>query len=204
MMSDSALCRLSDEQVVELAKSGDEDAYKHLMARYRNYVYVKAKTYYLKGAEQDDLVQEGMIGLYKAVRDYNPERSAFRAFAKVCVLRQILTAVKNSTRNKHVPLNTYVSLNVNANDNPEDEYWLDIADEKNSCNPEAMLIDQENLSGIEYRINQILSKMELEVLAYYIDGFSYREIAQKTGRDAKAVDNAIQRIRKKIEKVLGK
>lgn len=202
MMSDSPLCKLSDEQVVELAKSGDDDAYNHIIARYRNFVYAKAKAYYIKGAEQDDLVQEGMIGLYKAVRDFKPSVSSFRTFAKVCVLRQMLTAVKNSTRNKHMPLNTYISLNGHTNEESDEEYLFCVADENNSLNPESILIDRENLSGISYRINQILSEMELEVLAYYLDGLSYQEIAEKIGKDAKAVDNAVQRIRRKIGKIL--
>jgi len=202
MISDSPLCKLSDEQVVELAKQGDENAYNHIIARYRNFVYSKAKSYFINGGEQDDLVQEGMIGLYKAVRDYNEEYTSFAAFAKICVIRQILTAVKNSTRNKHKPLNSYVSLDGNSNEETDVEALIGDSDGKNSLNPENILIDRENLSGITYRINQILSGMELEVLALYLDGFSYQEIAEKIGKDCKSVDNAIQRIRKKIGKIL--
>ena len=202
MMSNSPLCKLPDEQVVELAKSGDENAYNHIIARYRNFVYAKAKSYYIKGAEQDDLIQEGMIGLYKAVRDFKPEKSSFGAFARVCVLRQILTAVKNSTRNKHMPLNSYISLNGPADGDSDEEYGFDIPDENNSLNPESILIDRENLSGISCKINRVLSTMELKVLAYYLDGMSYKEIAEKMDKTPKAVDNAIQRIRHKIGKVL--
>ena len=202
MTSDRELCKLSDEQVVELAKSGDENAYNHIMARYRNYVYSKAKAFYIKGGEREDLVQEGMIGLYKAVRDYDSSYPSFAAFAKVCVQRQILTAVKNSTRNKHIPLNDYVSLNGRRSAEPDEEYEIEIADDPNSRNPENILIDRENLTTISYRINQILSKLELKVLAYYLDGYSYQDIADKIGKDIKAVDNAIQRIRKKFEKIL--
>ncbi len=202
MISDSPLCKLSDEQVVELAKSGDEDAYNHIIARYRNFVYAKARAYYINGGEQDDLVQEGMIGLYKAVRDFNFEYSSFAGFARMCVSRQILTAVKNSTRNKHKPLNSYISLDGGSEEGQTSDLLSDFSDENNSLNPESILIDRENLSGITYRINQILSGMELEVLALYIDGFSYQEIAEKMGKDCKSVDNAIQRIRKKIGKIL--
>ena len=202
MTSDSELCKLSDEQVVELAKSGDENAYSHIIARYRNYVYSKAKAFYIKGGEQEDLVQEGMIGLYKAVRDYDSAYRSFAAFAKVCVQRQILTAVKISTRNKHIPLNDYISLNGRPSADRGEEYTIEIADDPNSQNPENILIDRENLTTIAYRINQILSKLELKVLAYYLDGYSYQDIADKIGKDIKAVDNAIQRIRKKFEKIL--
>lgn len=202
MISDSPLCKLSDEQVVELAKSGDEDAYNHIIARYRNFVYAKAKSYYINGGEQDDLVQEGMIGLYKAVRDFDSQYSNFAGFARICVVRQIITAVKNSTRNKHKPLNSYISLDGGSEESSTSNVLSDFLDEDNSLNPESILIDRENLSGITYRINQILSGMELEVLALYIDGFSYQEIAEKMGKDCKSVDNAIQRIRKKIGKIL--
>lgn len=188
--------------MVELAKSGDEDAYNHIIARYRNFVYAKAKSYYIKGAEQDDLVQEGMIGLYKAVRDFKPDISSFAAFAKVCVLRQILTAVRSSARNKHMPLNSYVSLNGTDKDDACKDCIFDLADDDNVQNPESILIDRENLFGISCKINQILSEMELEVLALYIYGMTYQQIAGKIGKDPKAVDNAIQRIRKKIGKAL--
>lgn len=199
MISESPFCKLSDEQVVSLAKDGDEEAYNHIIARYRNFVYRKAKSYYIKGADEEDLIQEGMIGLYKAVRDFDESLSVFAAFAKVCVIRQILTAVKNSTRNKHIPLNYYVSIDRDESDG---EPILDIPDENASVNPEINLIDRENVSGIEYRINQNLSKLELEVLALYLNGHSYKEIAEKINKTPKTVDNAIQRIRKKIEKIL--
>ena len=199
MISDLPLCKLSDEEVVSLAKNGDEEAYSHIMTRYRNFVYAKAKTYYIKGADREDLIQEGMIGLYKAVQDFKPEVSGFAAFAKVCVLRQIITAVRNSTRNKHMPLNTYISID---RDLEENDYIMDIPDETPSANPESMLIDNENVLGIEYKINQNLSKLELEVLSFYLDGLSYQDIAAKMGKSQKTVDNAIQRIRKKIKKIL--
>lgn len=198
-MTDSMLCKLSDEQVVELAKAGDENAYSHIITRYRNLVYKKAKAYYIKGAEEEDLIQEGMIGLYKAVQDFNPGISPFSSFAKLCVSRNMITAVKNSSRNKHMPLNSYISLN--GSDDAKEECCYEIADDTNSVNPENILINRENLHGITYRINRALSKLELNVLALYLDGFSYQEIAEKLGKDAKAVDNAVQRIRKKIGKI---
>ena len=201
MVSDLPLYKLSDEEVVKLAKNGDEEAYSHIIARYRNFVYAKARSYYIKGADREDLIQEGMIGLYKAVRDFNPELSVFASFAKVCVLRQIITAVRNSTRNKHLPLNTYISIDRDLV-SEENDYIMDIPDETLSANPESMLIDNENVLGIEYKISQNLSKLELEVLSLYLDGVSYQDIAINLDKTPKAVDNAIQRIRKKIKKIL--
>lgn len=200
MLSELPFCNLSDEAVADLAKSGNEEAYNHIAARYRNFVYAKARSYYIIGGENEDLVQEGMIGLYKAVRDFDHSKSSFKTFAKLCVSRQILTAVKNSARDKHKPLNTYISINIDTNDS--DSKYFDIPDEKHSVNPENVVIDRENVSGIEGLINRTLSKLELEVLALHLDGLSYQDIAQKIGREPKVVDNAIQRIRKKIGKVL--
>ncbi len=200
-MTDSMLCKLSDEQVVELAKSGCDEAFSHIITRYRNLVYKKAKAYFIKGADEEDLIQEGMIGLYKAVRDFDPKVSSFASFAKLCVSRNMITAVKNSSRNKHMPLNSYISLN--RTDDSGEEHVLLIADDKDSVNPENILINRENLHGITYRINRILSKLELEVLALYLDGNSYRDIAAIIKKEPKTVDNAIQRIRKKIGKILG-
>lgn len=202
MKSDLPFCELSDEQVVELAKMGDDRAFAHIVTRYKNFVYSKVKVYYIKGADNDDLIQEGMIGLFKAVRGFKSEMGSFSNFASLCVNRQILTAVKNSTRNKHMPLNTYISLNGHSTEESEDEYIPEIAGEDHSQNPENIFISRENVSGITYRINQNLSKLELKVLALYLDGHPYQDIAEKIGKDVKSVDNAIQRIRKKIEKIL--
>lgn len=201
MMSELPFCKLSDEEVADLAKSGSEEAYNHIIARYRNFVYSKAQNYYISGGEKEDLVQEGMIGLYKAVRDFDPSKSSFKTFAKLCVSRQMLTAVKNSSRDKHKPLNTYVSIDGGRDDS--EVGFFDIPDEKHSVNPENVVIDRENVSGIECLINRTLSKLELKVLALYIDGLSYQDIAKKIDREPKTVDNAIQRIRKKIGKLLG-
>ena len=202
MKSDLPLCELSDEQVVELAKTGDDEAFAHIVTRYKNFVYSKVKVYFIKGADKDDLIQEGMIGLFKAVRGFKPDVGSFSNFANLCVMRQILTAVKNSTRNKHMPLNTYISLNGHSANESEEEYIPEFAGEDHSLNPENILIDRENVNGITCRINQNLSKLELSVLALYLDGHPYQDIAKKIGKDIKAVDNAIQRIRKKIEKIL--
>lgn len=196
-----AFCELSDEEVAALAKTGNEEAYNHIMIRYRNFVYAKLRPYYLAGADRDDLFQEGMIGLYKAVRDFNPKKSSFRAFAGVCVRRQILTAVKSALRHKHAPLNSYVSLDQKQeHESSGEELFSKSADRPQ--NPESILIERENLNGIEETINRTLSKLELQVLAYYLEGLSYQQIAEKIGKTPKAADNAIQRIRKKVENIL--
>ena len=197
-----SLCELSDEEVVALAQQDDKKALEHIIARYRNFVYMRAKPYFLIGADKDDIIQEGMIGLYKAVKSYKHQKATFKAFAGVCVSRQIISAVKSATRQKHIPLNSYVSLDKNVFDSEEDATLLDLISDRNPQNPESILIDREHLDGIEYKINKTLSKLELEVLMYYLDGRSYQEIAGLIGKDPKAVDNAIQRIKKKIEVIL--
>ena len=197
-----SLYELSDEQVVQLAQAGDKRALEHIIARYRNLVYAKANPYFLIGADRDDLLQEGMIGLYKAVQGFQNQRASFQAFAGVCVSRQIISAVKSATRQKHMPLNSYISLNKNVYESEEDATLLDIISEQYPQDPESILINRENLDGIEYKINQALSKLELEVLMQHLDGRSYREIADSLQRDVKSVDNALQRIKKKIELIL--
>ncbi len=197
------LCDLSDEEVVRLAQSGDEQALEHIIIRYRNFVYSKAKKFFLIGSEPDDLIQEGMIGLYEAVKSFKHEKASFAAFAGICIRRQMISAVKTATRNKHKPLNSYVSLDKSVYDAEGDSKLIESVSEKYPQNPEAIVIDKENLSGIESTINRTLSKLELEVLMYYLDGYSYQQIAEKIDRDVKAVDNAIQRIKRKIESVIG-
>lgn len=197
-----SLYELSDEQVVQLAQSGDKRALEHIIARYRNFVYAKANPYFLIGADREDVVQEGMIGLYKAVKGFQNQKSSFKAFAGLCVSRQIISAVKSATRQKHMPLNSYISLNKNVYDAEEDATLLDIISEQYPQDPESILINRENLDGIEYKISQALSKLELEVLMQYLDGSAYQEIADALHRDVKSVDNAVQRIKKKIELIL--
>lgn len=202
MLSELPFCELSDEDVAKLAKCGNEDAYNHIIARYRNFVYTKAQNYYIKGGEKEDLIQEGMIGLYKAVCDFDESKSSFKVFAKLCVSRQMISAVRGATRDKHKPLNTYIS--IDSGDDSSEPGYIDIPDNKHSVNPENIMIERENVNGMEVLINQALSKLELEVLAFYLDGLSYQEIAKRIEREPKVVDNAIQRLRKKIEKLLEK
>lgn len=194
---------LSDEELVALAQAGDKIALETILSRYKNLVYAKAKPYFLAGADEDDIIQEGFIGLYKAVKDFNGDKFPFfKVFAGLCVSRRIITAVKASTRKKHMPLNSYVSLDVNSYESGSDVKFAEMASMNKLQDPEAILIDRENIDGIEYKINKALSKMELEVLIYYLRDMSYQEIAKLLGKDVKAVDNAIQRIRKKLENIL--
>lgn len=193
--------KMSDEELVALAQGGDSEALEAILSRYRNLVYAKAKPYFLAGAEQDDIIQEGFIGLYKAVTDFDGEKYPFfKVFAGVCVTRRIITAVKAAARQKHMPLNTYVSLNTY--DSPGDAEPIIAKNELQ--NPEDIFIDRENVDGMEYKINKALSKLELEVLICCVKGMSYKEIADKLDKDVKAVDNAVQRIRKKLENILDK
>lgn len=199
-MSEKRLEELSDEQLVKSAQNGDNAALETILSRYKNLVYSKSKPYFLAGADNDDIVQEGFIGLYKAVKDFDPERFPFfKVFAGVCVTRHIITAVKAASRKKHFPLNSYVSLDKNTYDEDGDTTLLDVIAFNKLQDPEAILIDRENVDGMEYKINKALSKLELEVLVYYLKEMSYSEIANELGKDVKSVDNAIQRIKKKLE-----
>ena len=194
---------MTDEQVVILAQETDSPALEYLLNKYKNFVRTKARSYFLIGADHEDIVQEGMIGLYKAIRDYKAERlSSFRAFAELCVTRQIITAIKTATRQKHIPLNSYISLNKPIYEEDSDRTLLDVITEEGMSNPEDMLIDREDLSFIEGRIGQMLSGLEKEVLVRYMEGKSYVEIADEMGRHVKSIDNALQRIKRKLLKYL--
>ena len=194
---------MTDEEIVLLCHNGDTSAEEYLLNKYKNFVRSKARSYFLIGADHEDIVQEGMIGLYKAIRDYKQEKlSSFRAFAELCITRQIITAIKTATRQKHIPLNSYVSLNKPLYDEESDRTLLDIIMEGNAGNPEDMIINQENLGNIHQKINEVLSGLEQEVLSAYLDGKSYQEIAESLGRHVKSIDNALQRVKRKLEKYL--
>ncbi|MBP3646091.1 MAG: RNA polymerase sporulation sigma factor SigH [Clostridia bacterium] len=194
---------LTDEQVVGQAQQGDSVAIEFLLSKYKNFVRSKARSYFLIGADHEDIVQEGMIGLFKAVRDYQAERlSSFRAFAELCITRQIITAIKTATRQKHVPLNSYVSLNKPIYDEESDRTLMDVIVEGRAQNPEELIIGRENLVSIRDRVDQVLSPLEQDVLNAYLDGKSYQEIADKLGRHVKSIDNALQRVKRKLEKFL--
>ena len=193
-----------DEEVVSEAKLGDKRAQEYLITKYQNFVKAKAKSYFLIGADKEDIYQEGMIGLYKAIRDYRPDKLAsFKAFAELCVTRQIITAIKTATRQKHIPLNTYVSLNKPIYGEESDRTLLDVLSEAKVTDPEEIMIIREELKHIESEIGQVLSDLEMEVLGSYLDGKSYQEIACDLNRHAKSIDNALQRVKRKLEKNLG-
>ena len=194
---------MTDEEIVQLCHNGDSLSEEYLLNKYKNFVRSKARSYFLIGADHEDIVQEGMIGLYKAIRDFKQEKlSSFRAFAELCITRQIITAIKTATRQKHIPLNSYVSLNKPLYDEESERTLLDILMEGTTSNPEDMIINQENLGNIRQKINEVLSGLEQEVLAAYLDGKSYQEIAEALGRHVKSIDNALQRVKRKLEKYL--
>ena len=194
---------LSDEQIVERCHAGDPLAEEYLLDKYKNFVRARARSYFLIGADHEDIVQEGMIGLYKAIRDYRPDRlSSFRAFAELCVTRQIITAIKTATRQKHIPLNSYISLNKPLYDEESDRTLMDIIMEGRVSNPEEILINREELVKVNEKIREVLSGLEQEVLSEYLDGKSYQEIAESLGRHVKSIDNALQRVKRKLEKYM--
>ena len=194
---------MPDEEIVRHAQVADGAALEYLLNKYKNFVRTKARSYFLIGADHEDIVQEGMIGLYKAIRDYKEDKQkSFRAFAELCITRQIITAIKTATRQKHIPLNNYVSLNRPIYDEDSDRTLLDVITEEVPSNPEEMLINREDLSVIEGRIGQMLSDLEKEVLVHYMEGKSYVEIGEAMGRHVKSIDNALQRIKRKLLKYL--
>ncbi|EGO88187.2 MULTISPECIES: RNA polymerase sporulation sigma factor SigH [Clostridium] len=194
-----------DEDVALKAKLGNVEAQEYLINKYKNFVKAKAKSYFLIGADKEDIYQEGMIGLYKAIRDFKPDKLAsFKAFAELCVTRQIITAIKTATRQKHIPLNTYVSLNKPIYDEESDRTLLDILSTVKICDPEELVISREEVLKIENDIQEVLSELELEVLNSYLQGKSYQEIACDLDRHSKSIDNALQRVKRKLEKCLNK
>ena len=195
---------MTDEEVVMVAKQ-DENllAQEYLLYKYRNFVRAKARSYFLIGAEREDIIQEGMIGLFKAIRDFRSDKlSSFRAFAELCVTRQIITAIKTATRQKHIPLNSYVSLNKPIYEEDSDRTLLDVISGAKVANPEEMVISREEFLDIENKMNNILSDLEWKVLMSYLDGKSYQEIAVDLDRHIKSIDNALQRVKRKLEKYL--
>ncbi len=191
---------MTDEEIVVLAQRNDGQALAFLLNKYKNFVRSKARSYFLIGADHEDIVQEGMIGLYKAIRDFQPARLAsFRSFAELCIKRQIITAIKAATRQKHVPLNSYVSLNKPLYDEESDRTLLDVI-EGRVTNPEDLYISQEDLSRIQSQISDVLSDLEKQVLDAFMDGKSYQEIAELLGRHVKSIDNALQRVKRKLFK----
>jgi RNA polymerase sporulation-specific sigma factor len=193
----------TDETIVDMAQEGDRVALEYLLSKYKNFVRSKARSYFLIGADHEDIVQEGMIGLFKSIRDYQLERlSSFRAFAELCITRQIITAIKTATRQKHLPLNSYVSLNKPIYDEESDRTLMDVIVEGHAQNPEELIIGREDILSIRDQVGTVLSSLEQDVLSAYLDGKSYQEIADMLGRHVKSIDNALQRVKRKLEKYL--
>jgi RNA polymerase sporulation-specific sigma factor len=193
----------ADEDNVEAVREGDSDALEFLIHKYRNFVRAKARSYFLIGADREDIIQEGMIGLYKAIRDFRGDKLAsFKAFAELCVTRQIITAIKTATRQKHIPLNSYVSLDKPIYDEDSDRTLLDVICGTRVTDPEELIINKEEFMSLEDKMGEILSDLERKVLMLYLDGRSYQEIAVDLKRHVKSIDNALQRVKRKLERYL--
>jgi RNA polymerase sporulation-specific sigma factor len=196
---------MEDEEVLTYVNAGCRQGMEYLIEKFKPLVRAKARSYFLVGADREDIVQEGMIGLFKAVRDYKPEKQIpFKAFADICITRQVITAVKAATRQKHIPLNSYVSLNKKVFDEDSDKYLIEVIEEASVTNPEELLISKEEICFIESLVIELLSPFEKEVLRKYLSGITYQEIAKQLNKPVKSIDNALQRLKKKIEKKLQK
>ena len=202
---DSRYANMTDEEIIIASQDGSDPlAQDYIINKYRNFVRVKARSYFLIGADREDIIQEGMIGLFKAIRDYRREKlSSFHAFAELCVTRQIITAIKTATRQKHIPLNSYISINKPIYDEDSDRTLLDVLPGGKVSDPEEMVISREEYSSIAAKMETILSELEWRVLISYLDGHSYQEIADDLHRHVKSIDNALQRVKRKLEKYMG-
>lgn len=197
------LSQKDEHEIVLNASKGDKIALEYILKKYVNFVKIKAKSYFLIGADKEDIVQEGMIGLYKAIRDFDPTKTnSFKSFAEVCVTRQIITAIKTATRQKHMPLNSYISLNKPVYEDESERTLLDMISTSIVNDPEELIIGQEELKRIQRKMNEVLSELELKVVELYLNGKSYQYIAEKLDRDVKSIDNALQRVKRKLEKSL--
>ncbi|HDK27589.1 MAG TPA: RNA polymerase sporulation sigma factor SigH [Candidatus Atribacteria bacterium] len=194
-------CRkCNDEELVYLANRGNLIAEEYLINKYKKLVKMKARSYFLIGADTEDIIQEGMIGLFKAVRNFQFKKiSSFRSFAELCITRQIITAIKRATRQKHIPLNSYISLNRPIYNEDSDRTLLDIVDSLNINDPQDLFLNHEKLNNLKEKIKGVLSELERDVLESYLDAKSYKEIANELGKQVKSVDNALQRIKRKLE-----
>ncbi len=194
---------LSDDELLSLIKNDDNTALEYIIEKYKKLVKIKAKPYFIIGSDKEDIIQEGMIGLYKAIRDYSTDKNnSFCSFAALCINRQIITAIKAAGRQKHIPLNSYLSLNREINNNENEATYMEMLCADRISNPEALIIDKEEVRFIESNIESALSKLECRVLSLYLNGRSYAEIAKIINKDEKAIDNALQRVKKKLEKVI--
>ncbi len=192
---------LTDNELLSVVQNGSDTAVEFLLEKYKNFVRIKARSYFLIGADREDLIQEGMIGLYKAIRDFRHDKqSSFRAFAELCITRQMITAIKTATRQKHIPLNSYVSLNKPMYYEEEgDRTLVDTLCGTEVTDPIDLVISGEELRSMRSSFGEILSDLEAQVLRLYLDGKSYQEIAESLGRHVKSIDNALQRVKRKVE-----
>ena len=192
---------MSDDEIIACFRRGDLLAQEYLIGKYKNFVRAKARSYFLIGADREDIIQEGMIGLYKAIRDYREGKQAsFRVFADLCITRQIITAIKSATRQKHIPLNSYISLNKPIYDDDSERTLLDVLSGFHISDPEEIFIHREQIDDIKIKMGELLSPLEMEVLGYYLEGKSYQETADLLDRHVKSIDNALQRVKRKLGK----
>ncbi len=190
-----------DREYIKKIRLGDDDALNEIMEKYKNFVYLKAKPFFIVGAEKEDIIQEGMIGLFKAIKGYDIDKDvSFKAFADLCIKRQIMTAIKSSTRQKHIPLNSYLSLNKTVFDDEDDRAVIEMLDMETVPDPLETITNAETYNKLEKKMNEVLSDFEQKVLEKYLEGESYSQIAASLDSHVKAVDNAVQRIKKKAYK----
>lgn len=193
----------TDEQVLAQGMDNNETAQDYLINKYKSFVKIKARQYFIVGADKEDIIQEGMIGLYKAIRDFNPEKQvSFYTFADMCITRQIITAIKAATRQKHIPLNSYISLNKSVFDDDCEKTYIDTLVESRISSPEELFIGREEKKYIESHMGEALSELECRVLSLHLQGKSYSQIGVIVNKNEKAIDNALQRVRRKVEKIL--
>ncbi|WP_211272849.1 RNA polymerase sporulation sigma factor SigH [Domibacillus antri] len=197
--------KLKDEDLVELVHSGDSDSSEFLINKYRNFVRAKASRYFLIGGDKEDIVQEGMIGLFKAIRDFREDKLiSFMAFAELCITRQMITAIKTATRQKHSPLNSYVSLNKPIYDEGSDQTLMDVISGAKIMDPAILIINREEARDIEQKMDELLSEFERKVWDFYMEGRSYIEISKELNTHVKSIDNAIQRVKRKLDQYLSR
>ena len=191
---------LSYEELLERIKDNDKNALEFLINRYRGVILAKTNHYCVAGGDREDVIQEGLIGLYKAIRDYESDRpSSFRAFAELCIMRNIITAIKSASRQKHIPLNSSLSLDKPIYQEESERTLLDIIEGANNMNPEELLVNRERLEQISIKLSTMLTDLERKVLKLYLEGCSYKEISEEIDRHVKSIANALQRVKKKLE-----
>src|SRR5437763_9576852 len=197
----SPLADLDDDELVARFQDGEGDALNALLERYRRFARAKARSYFIVGGDADDIAQEGMIALFKAARDFRPDRqSSFRAFAELCITRQVITAIKTATRQKHQPLNQYVSISgVRGSDDPGERSVEDLLDDHYIADPADEVVSKERMEKMRTSMAEMLSGLEVDVLRLYVEGKSYQEIGEQLGRHVKSIDNALQRIKRKLD-----